>query len=223
MLSYDSSKERQVTVKLLGALQKFSGNLDNYLHLVLPPIVRLFQSSQDCPPAVSRCALETVESLAEFLDYTDFASRIIQPLVRTLDQCPELRDPASELLCALLIQLGPKFQIFLPLVQRIMTKHRIVHSRFESLVDKIHSDARLGGAVKFDAAEHDRLIMSGSKQKQARNKNQRAEMGLAPSTDQSIKKLNVSVANLEKCWMATRRISKDDWVEWLRGLSLGTH
>jgi FKBP12-rapamycin complex-associated protein len=223
VLSHDTSKERQVTVKLLLALQKFAGNLDNYLHLVLPPVVRLFQASPDCPVAVSRCALETVEQLAESLDFTDFASRIVQPLVRTLDQCPELRSPACETLCALLLQLGPKFQIFLPLVQRAMARHRIVHSRFESLVDKVQSEARLGGQGRFEASEHDHLLLSSARQRQARSKSQRAELGLASAADTTvIKKLNVSASNLQKAWMATRRVSKDDWLEWLRSLSIGT-
>ncbi|KAJ8676220.1 hypothetical protein QAD02_012006 [Eretmocerus hayati] len=221
VLGHDISKERQVTMKLLLALQKFAGNLDNYLHLVLPPVVRLFQVSQDCPVAVSRCALETVEQLSECLDFTDFASRIVQPLVRTLDQCPELRGPACETLCALLVQLGPKFNIFLPLVQRIMTKHRIVHARFESLVDKIHSESSTGG--RYEPADHDSFALSNSRQRQARTKNQRAELGLVGAGDHHnvIKKLNVSAVNLQKAWTATRRVSKDDWLEWLRSLSIG--
>ena len=208
-------------MKLLLALQKFAGNLDNYLHLVLPPVVRLFQASPDCPVVVSRCALETVEQLAECLDFTDFASRIVQPLARTLDQCPELRGPACETLCALLLQLGPKFQIFLPLVQRVMAKHRIVHSRFESLIDKVQTTSRMGGQGRFEA-EHDHLLLSGARQRQARSKTQRAELGLASAADTTvIKKLNVSASNLQKAWTATRRVSKDDWLEWLRSLSIG--
>lgn len=38
-----------------------------------------------------RCALETIDHLSETLDFTEFASRILQPLVRNLDTVPELR------------------------------------------------------------------------------------------------------------------------------------
>lgn len=192
------------------------------MHLVLPQVVKLFQVGPDCPIIVSRCALETVEQLAESLDFSDFASRIIQPLVRTLDQCPELRGQACETLCALLIQLGPKFQIFLPLVQRVMTKHKIVHSRFESLVDKVQSEARLGGQGRFEVGEHDHLMLSNLRLRQARNKNQRAELGLVSAADHNtIKKLSNDPSNLQKAWTATRRVSRDDWLEWLRSLSIG--
>lgn len=32
--------------------------------------------------------------------------------------------------------------------------------------------------------------------------------------------LHVSPANLQRAWTATRRVSKDDWLEWLRRLSI---
>lgn len=39
----------------------------------------------------NRCALETIDHLSESLDFTEFASRILQPLVRNLDTVPDLR------------------------------------------------------------------------------------------------------------------------------------
>ncbi|XP_058788970.1 serine/threonine-protein kinase mTOR isoform X2 [Phymastichus coffea] len=242
VLCHDASKERQVTLKLLLALQKFGSNLDSYLHLILPPVVRLFQcqdpgqsaaGGQEVPIAVARSALETVEQLAEVLDFSDFSSRIVQPLLRCLEQCPDLRGPACDTLCALLLQLGPKFQVFLPLVQRVMTRQRIVHQRFDALVDKMQSEARLGGGVGFELgsenAEPPRSSgmtpagLASRRQRQARMQSQRAELGLASHSSDAtvIKKLNVSASNLQKAWTATRRVSKDDWLEWLRSLSIG--
>lgn len=52
VLNHDTSKDRIVTVKLLRALRKFGNNLDDYMHLILPPIVKLFDA-QDCPTEVS--------------------------------------------------------------------------------------------------------------------------------------------------------------------------
>lgn len=54
VLAHDSSKDRSVTIKLLKALPKFGATLDDYLHLVLPAVVRLF----DGPPGVAKAALE---------------------------------------------------------------------------------------------------------------------------------------------------------------------
>ena len=123
-------------LQLLAALQKFGNNLDDYLHLVLPPIVRLFDAA-DCPVIVRRGALETVDHLADCLDFTDFASRIIHPLVRTLDTCPELRATAMDTLCALVVQLGRKYHIFIPLVHKVILKHKINCQRYEVVTCKI--------------------------------------------------------------------------------------
>lgn len=59
VLTHDTSKDRQVTLKLLICLQKLGSNLDDYLHLILPPVVRLFDA-KDCPSSVCKQALETV-------------------------------------------------------------------------------------------------------------------------------------------------------------------
>ncbi|XP_077275474.1 serine/threonine-protein kinase Tor isoform X1 [Temnothorax americanus] len=208
VLTHDSSKDRAVTVKLLLALQTFGNNLDNYLHLVLPPIVKLFYAN-DCPIAVNKVALETVDLLADTLDFMDFASRIVHTLVRTLDQCPELRGTAMDTLCAVVMQLGKKYQIFIVLVQKVMTKHKIVNSRYDVLVDKILTDSTAADGEDF-------LLM---RMRHARNKNR--ELSLTPSETTTIKKLNVSASNLQKAWTATRRVSKDDWLEWLRCFSIG--
>ncbi|KOX79033.1 Serine/threonine-protein kinase mTOR [Melipona quadrifasciata] len=208
VLTHDTSKDRWVTVKLLQALQKFGNNLDNYLHLVLPPIVKFFHAT-DCPITVNKVALETVDHLADTLDFTDFASRIVHPLVRTLDQCPELRNTAMDTLCALVIQLGKKYQIFILLVQKVMTKHKIVNSRYDVLIDKILTETTV-------ADGEDYLLM---RHRHARNKNR--DLSLTSSDTTTIKRLHVSASNLQKAWTATRRVSKDDWLEWLRSLSIG--
>nr|CAD7398438.1 unnamed protein product [Timema poppensis] len=207
VLMHDTSKDRTVTVKLLLALQKFGNNLDDYLHLVLPPIVRLFDAA-DCPVPVCRVALETVDHLADTLDFTDLASRIIHPLVRTLDSCPELRATGMETLCALVVQLGRKYQIFIPLVHRVVTKHKINCQRYEVLSCKILTETTI-------AEEEDYLLM---RHRLSRHKNR--DLALTSSDTTTIKRLHVSAGNLQRAWTATRRVSKDDWLEWLRRLSI---
>ncbi|KAG0434650.1 hypothetical protein HPB47_018969, partial [Ixodes persulcatus] len=75
---HDMSADRAVTAKLLMALQKFGCNLDDYLHLILPPIIKLFDSA-DIPMNVRITALETIDVLSESLDFSEFAARIIHP------------------------------------------------------------------------------------------------------------------------------------------------
>ena len=66
--------------QLLQALRKVGRNLDDHLHLVLPPIVRLFDP-KDAPPAICQEALVTVADLATKLDLTEYVGRIMHPLV----------------------------------------------------------------------------------------------------------------------------------------------
>lgn len=65
-------------------------------------------------PLCLRVALETLDRLTESLDFTDYASRIIHPIVRTLDSTPELRTTSMDTLSSLVFQLGKKVAIAIP-------------------------------------------------------------------------------------------------------------
>ncbi|XP_059477089.1 serine/threonine-protein kinase mTOR [Neocloeon triangulifer] len=210
VLTHDNSKDRQVTLKLLIALQKFGGTLDEHIHLVLPPVVRLFDST-DCPIAVCKTALETVDVLSDSLNFSDLASRIIHPLVRVLDNYPELRPYAMETLCALVTQLGKKYTIFIPLVHRTLAKHKIAHQKYEVLACRVISNS--------SSAEEEEFFHS--KSGLSRSKNRESDLSSMDTT--TIKKLSMSAAGaakLQRAWASTRRVSKDDWIEWLRRLSI---
>lgn len=122
--------------KLLQAVQKFGSNLEDYLHLLLPPIVKLFDAI-DVNINVRRTALETVDLFCDTLDLSDFASRIIQPLVRSIENTSELRPAAMDTLASLVAQLGKKYLIFVPMVQKTLNRNRIQHQRYDVLVAKI--------------------------------------------------------------------------------------
>ncbi|KAM5132577.1 serine/threonine-protein kinase mTOR [Mantella aurantiaca] len=206
---HDTSAGRSVTIKLLNAIQMFGANLDDYLHLLLPPIVKLFDAS-DAPLPARKVALETVDRLTESLDFTDYASRIIHPIVRTLDVSPELRQTAMDTLSSLVFQLGKKYQIFIPMVNKVLVKHRILHQRYEVLTCRI-----LKGYTLADE-EEDPLIY----QHRTLKGNLGETFSSGPLDTGPMKKLHVSTTNLQKAWGAARRVSKDDWLEWLRRLSV---
>uniref|UniRef100_A0A6I8SE13 Serine/threonine-protein kinase TOR n=1 Tax=Xenopus tropicalis TaxID=8364 RepID=A0A6I8SE13_XENTR len=203
---HDSSVGRSVTIKLLNAIQMFGANLDDYLHLLLPPIVKLFDAP-DSPMPARKVALETVDRLTESLDFTDYASRIIHPIVRTLDMSPDLRITAMDTLSSLVFQLGKKYHIFIPMVNKVLQKHRILHQRYEVLTCRI-----LKGYTLADE-EEDPLIYQHKAQR-----GNLSETASAPLDAGPMKKLHVSTTNLQK--LTARRVSKDDWLEWLRRLSV---
>ncbi|XP_071482072.1 serine/threonine-protein kinase mTOR-like [Diadema antillarum] len=203
---HDNSQGRVVTTKLLNAMQKFGANLDDYLHLLLPPVVKLFDS-HDVPIPVRRTALETIDHLSDTLDFMEFASRIVHPLVRTLDTTPELRPVAMDMLSSIVLQLGKKFQIFIAMVNKVLVKHRINHQKYETLILKILKGTTI--------AEDELLLMRARSKRSGSSKEDSSAMESV-----TIKKLPVSTSNLQRAWAVTRRVSRDDWMEWLRRLSV---
>ncbi|XP_050299177.1 serine/threonine-protein kinase Tor [Anthonomus grandis grandis] len=209
VLNHDSSKDKQHTIKLLKALHRFDNNLDDYMHLVLPPIVRLIDAS-DYPTAVSKQALETIDQLAELIDLSDYTSRITHPLVRVIDKNPELRDTAMDTLCSLVMQLGKKFRIFVPMVQKVVIKHKICNRRWETLVSTIEAQTTMA----------DELDLPIPRNQQKRSQQDKKEVVLSGDTSVMSQRLKVLEKNLQQTWVQVRQVSKDDWLEWLRGLSL---
>lgn len=67
-------------LQLLLAFQSFGATLEEFLHMILPYVVKLFDAP-DVPLPVRRTALETVDHFADYLDLTDYTSKIIHPLV----------------------------------------------------------------------------------------------------------------------------------------------
>ncbi|KAH1016334.1 serine/threonine-protein kinase Tor isoform X2 [Dendroctonus ponderosae] len=205
VLNHDTSIDKQHTINLLNALHRFGNILDDYMHLILPPIVRLIDAS-DCPMAVSKQALETIDQLAEVIDLSDYISRITHPLVRTIDKNPELRDTAMDTLCSLVTQLGRKFCIFVPMVQKVLVKHKINHRSWETLVAAVETDTTMADELDLPMTRH---------------RKQRKDRDIGMSGDSStIQRLKASEQSLQEAWVPVRRVSKDDWLEWLRGLSL---
>ncbi|XP_046866622.1 serine/threonine-protein kinase Tor-like [Drosophila willistoni] len=204
VLHHDNSKDRIVTRKLLQALQKFGSTLDYYLPLIIPPIVKLFDSPY-VPKQVSMVALETINNLACQLDFTDFSSRIIHPLVRVLDTEPELREQAMITLRSLVKQLGKKYLVFVPMVQRTLTKHRIVDGEYEKLLTRLQSQSTL--VEEFGLRQT----------KIKKNEPFMPDRGNISSTNLKVCRTD----QLRSAWQVTRRVSKDDWIEWLKRLSIG--
>lgn len=72
------------------------------------------------------------------------------------------------------------------------------------------------------AEEEDDSVMY-SKKKEKKKKSQAHDHEIMSGTSDAvvaIKKLPLSTTNLQRVWAATRRVSKDDWLEWLRRLSI---
>eukprot|EP00742_Colponemidia_sp_Colp-10_P007030 GILJ01007544.1.p1 GENE.GILJ01007544.1~~GILJ01007544.1.p1 ORF type:complete len:2402 (-),score=355.14 GILJ01007544.1:281-6541(-) len=206
ILHTDRSERRQLTLKVLHALVMFGSSVDDYLYLVIPALVKLCEQD-DATLSIRQATIQTLGRLCRTLNFSDYASRIIHPLVRILDgPYPQLKLDAMETLCSLVRQLGSDYAIFVPMVNKVLTRHRIQHPIYESLVSKLlkHQELPLDLLNDRDGSHVD-----------------------SPSAEESInveigtvKKLHVNQQNLKKAWEASQRSTKDDWAEWMRRFSV---
>ena len=116
------------------AFYVFGANLEEYMHLVLPVLVGLFERT-DAPLPLRRAAIVTVGQLSRKVNFADHASRIVHPLVRVLHSgIVELRTPVLDTLTALVFLLGPVYLTFVAVVNKPMVHHRIQHPRYQQAI-----------------------------------------------------------------------------------------
>lgn len=120
----DTSESRQPTIKVLHAFVVFGANIEEYMHLVIPVVVKFFEKP-DAPVSVRRQAITTITALSKKVNMFDYASRIIHPLARVLPVLPpEARSAAMDLLCALIFQLGTDYTKFIPVINKVSSTTR---------------------------------------------------------------------------------------------------
>lgn len=156
-------------IKVLHAFGIFGSSLEEYLHLIIPAIVRTFEQP-DVPFVLRKQAMQTVSQLCRKINFADHASRIIHPLARVLSSpaAPvELRGHAMDAMCSLLVQMGTDFVLFVPMINKVrstrpcprstltshrsqsLVRNRVVHPQYESLVAKLLNGEALPHDLTF--------------------------------------------------------------------------
>ncbi|CAJ0644870.1 13536_t:CDS:1 [Entrophospora sp. SA101] len=198
----DKSDKRQPTQKVLHALVVFGTNIEEYMHLVIPVVVRLFERS-DVPLQLRKSAVSTIGELSKKVNFSDLTSRIIHPLARVLAMSNyELKMAAMDTLCALVYQLGSDYAVFIPMINKVLHKNKIQHQNYEILISKLLKGEKLsqdlGIEEKFNETRIDEI----------------------PPAETNAKKLPVNQQHLKNAWECSQRSTKDDWNEWIRRLSV---
>jgi serine/threonine-protein kinase mTOR len=155
-----ADKITAVQMKIFDAFLTFGANIEEYLHLVIPIIVKTYERP-DAPAPLRKRAIQAIDGLIRKVNFSDHASRIIHPLVRVLRTANnELRMSVMDTLCSLVIQLGSDFAIFIPTINKVSTvtpsiftwsdylsqtliNGRISHPKYESLISKLLNGERL--------------------------------------------------------------------------------
>ncbi|EWC44191.1 phosphatidylinositol 3-kinase tor2 [Drechslerella stenobrocha 248] len=201
VLETDNSTGRTLTRKVLHAFSVFGANSEEYMHLILPVVVRSFEKTAQPIPA-RRAAIETIAKLSRKVNLSDHASRIIHPLARVLQNGNhELRMAALDTLCALVFQLGQDYAHFIPMINKCLVQTKTQHSNYELLVSKLLKGESLPQDLNPDE-------MLGEK----------SDEGLIPDTHS--KKQTVNQQHLKNAWEASQRSTREDWQEWIRRFSV---
>ncbi|KAI6896641.1 TOR1 phosphatidylinositol 3-kinase, partial [Hortaea werneckii] len=109
--------------RVLHAFLVFGSSAEEYMHLIIPVIVRMFDIDRPRPKEVRRAAIETIGRMSRQVNISEFAAKVIHPLSRVLTASDQtLKLAAMETLCALVFQLGPDYLHFVPTIDKILAQ-----------------------------------------------------------------------------------------------------
>eukprot|EP00897_Mesotaenium_endlicherianum_P005918 jgi/Mesen1/5354/ME000267S04502 len=234
---------------VLHAFEVFGGSMDEHMHLLLPALVRLFKPGlSDAPLEIRKAALRTLARLLPTMQVTGHAAAIVHPLTRVLDgPNDEVRRDAVDALCALAAAQGSDFAIFVPSIRKLLLRHRLQHSKFESIATRVlrrepalvpeplligfsssggSGAGSVGGGASAPAQPS--LPASGIYTSHpgggssmhggiAFDDSERNDGDNAAGDGRSLK---VNEASLRKAWESSQRSTKEDWAEWMRHFSV---
>ncbi|KAH6617660.1 armadillo-type protein [Chaetomium sp. MPI-SDFR-AT-0129] len=199
VLERDTSTKRQPTEKIFHAFLVFGSSAEEYMHLIIPILVRLFDNPAQ-PMFLRKSSIETIGKLSSMVNLNDYASKVIHPLTRVLaGQEPSLRVAALDTLCALMLQLGRDYLHFEHTVEKTITMYGIQHSNYDKAVEKLKKGEALPQnlAPRFE----DNSVEAYS------------------SENNPPKKLDLNPVHLKQAWETKGKATKDDWHEWFRKFS----
>lgn len=114
-----TDKRLNTQIKIFDAFLTFGSNIEEYLHLIIPVIMKTAERV-DASTILRKRAIQTIAHLSQRVNFSDHASRIIHPLVRVLDvPNNELRQAVMDTLCAIVVQLGSDFAVFVPMINKV--------------------------------------------------------------------------------------------------------
>ncbi|KAK9480797.1 armadillo-type protein [Lipomyces japonicus] len=199
----DKSALRAPTQKVLHAFVVFGSNIEEYIHLVLPSIVKMFENA---PPVLEIAAMETVGQMCKSVNLADMVSRIMHPTLRVLGSSSndDVKKAAMELVTSLIYYLREDTAVFIPIISKVVNANKVFNSQFELLVSKMIKKESF--PQKLDTESDKKYAVSGIDE---------VSEAKAP-----VKKLPVNQQHLKAAWEASQKSTRDDWQEWIRRLSV---
>lgn len=121
VLHNDISSQRKSSIAVLQALVIFGSHLQQFMFLVLPPIIALIEN-EDIPMSVRVQSIKCVGCLLTKCRMTGYTSRIMHPLTRILDtsNVKVLVCAAIGALCLLLLRMGNDWILFNTIFNKVL-------------------------------------------------------------------------------------------------------
>lgn len=193
---------RAASLRVLHAFLVFGSSAEEYMHLIIPVIVRMFDTGRYHHREVRKAAIETIGRMSKQVNISEFASKIIHPLSRVLlGGDTSLRTPAMEALCSLVFQLGPDYLHFVPTIDKILVQQKITNTPYNLIISKLKKNEPL----PQDLSPDERYGEEDDDQYPA---------------DIQTKKLAVNQQHLKNAWEANQKSTREDWLEWMRRFSV---
>ncbi|PGH13669.1 Atypical/PIKK/FRAP protein kinase [Helicocarpus griseus UAMH5409] len=200
-LDKDNTPRRQPSERILHTFLIFGSSGEEYMHLIVPAIVRLFDKNQGAP-GIRKSGIETLGKLSRQVNVSDFSSLMIHPLARVIAGSDRaLRQAALDCICTLIFQLGQDFNNYIQLINKILQANQISHHNYQILVSKLQKGDPLPQDLNPD--EHYGSLGDDS-----------------TFADVGQKKILVNQQHLKNAWDASQKSTKEDWQEWIRRFSV---
>ncbi|OJJ32073.1 hypothetical protein ASPWEDRAFT_161263 [Aspergillus wentii DTO 134E9] len=200
-LEKDSTQRRQPSERILHTFLIFGTSGEEYMHLIVPSIVRLFDRTQN-PPSIRKSAIDSLTKLSRQVNVSDFASLMVHSLSRVVAGTDRtLRQSAMDCICALIFQLGQDFTHYIHLLNKTLKSQQINHVNYQILVTKLQKGDPLPQDLNPDENYGTMADESNF-----------AEIGQ--------KKMVVNQQHLKNAWDASQKSTREDWQEWIRRFSV---
>lgn len=201
LIEEDKSHDREPSIHVLRSFVVFGSNIEEYVHVVVPTIVKMFEIG---PPILKKTAIETIGKLSRTLDLNDMSSRIIHPLLRVISQGNEdLSSAAMNTICCLALSLADDFIVFIPVIKKTLIALKTHSAMFDQIVTKMLNGDPLPTHLNL-YKDYDSHMSHFD----------------VPDVDTPFKKLPVNQAALKAVWDSSQRNNtKEDWQEWIARLS----
>jgi FKBP12-rapamycin complex-associated protein len=201
VLDSDVNAKRLPSQRVLHAFLVFGSSAEEFMHLIVPAMVRVFDKAGQ-PPPIRKLAMETIGRLSKRVNISEFASKIIHPLGRVLaGNDNTLKQTALDTLSALVFQLGEDYIHFIPTISKILIQSKVPHNNYALIVSKLQKGEPLPQDLSPDShygeLDEDHVV-----------------------ADVQSKKLAVNQQHLKNAWEASQKSTREDWTEWMRRFSV---